>query len=197
MNKIAFLLLSFISACSFFSLETGTLCGSNLSPVQHRNLIICVSQDYYSEDGIRIPVSLPDALEIAAELDMMIPTVSMVDDIYRQADIQLEPIPMAPGPLMTSRSYYVQHNNIINEQLEDLQTEGLLIAGHKKDIVLPTRNSRVAIYGWHTSDEHPIQPYSTVHGEYYFDYSHGLRLISKTAFDSNGNEVDLEEYLRR
>ncbi len=41
---------------------------------------------------------------------------------------------------------------------------------------------RVAIYGWHQHDGRPIQPLSTVHGARYADYSHGVRLVSATAF---------------
>jgi hypothetical protein len=48
----------------------------------------------------------------------------------------------------------------------------------------------VAIYGWHRSNGDPIQPLSTVHGEYYADYSHGIRLVSRTAY-VNGRAVDL------
>jgi hypothetical protein len=63
---------------------------------------------------------------------------------------------------------------------------GALIAGHKKDLVITNRLwdnlARVAIYGWHRTDGRPIQPLSTVHGERYADYSHGVRLVSETAY---------------
>lgn len=53
---------------------------------------------------------------------------------------------------------------------------------------------RVAIYGWHRSNGSPIQPLSTVHGEYYADYSHGIRLVARTAY-VNGRAVDLRALL--
>jgi hypothetical protein len=63
---------------------------------------------------------------------------------------------------------------------------GALTAGDKKDLVLTNRLwnnlDRVAIYGWHRQDGNPIQPLSTVHGARYADYSHGVRLISDTAY---------------
>jgi hypothetical protein len=53
---------------------------------------------------------------------------------------------------------------------------------------------RVAIYGWHRSNGDPIQPLSTVHGEFYADYSHGIRLVARTAY-VNGRAVDLRGLL--
>lgn len=138
---------------------------------------LCVSPDYYMVDGIRTPVGMAEARRIAAENNAFLPTPDIVDAIWEQADIRLDPIPMRPGPQMTSREYYVRHNEMIEEQLSGMNTEGLLIAGHKKDIVQQMRNGRVTIYGWHRSDGNPIQPASSVHGSEYFDYSHGLRLV--------------------
>ena len=74
----------------------------------------------------------------------------------------------------------------------------MLVSGHKKDLVLTNRLSsapgRVAIYGWHRPGGNPIQPLSTVHGAEYADYSHGIRLVSRTAF-VNGQAVDLQDLL--
>ena len=53
---------------------------------------------------------------------------------------------------------------------------------------------RVAIYGWHRTNGRAIQPLSTVHGAQYADYSHGIRLISRTAY-VNGRAVDLATLL--
>ncbi|HBQ23346.1 MAG TPA: hypothetical protein DD656_06395 [Alphaproteobacteria bacterium] len=54
---------------------------------------------------------------------------------------------------------------------------------------------RVAIYGWHKSNGNPIQPLSTVHGAAYADYSHGLRLVSRTAY-LNGQPTSLRDLMR-
>lgn len=171
-------------------------CG-HLIPVNYQDLTICVSSDYYQIGDIRTPLGLGEALEITESLDMTLPTVGMVDAIWEQADIQLQPITMPPGPQMTSEDYYVRHDQLIDQQLQELgytNTEGLLIAGHKKDLISIDPNStRVAIYGWHRTNGAPIQPYSTVHGRDYYDYSHGIRLISRIAFDSDGTPIRLGE----
>lgn len=151
-------------------------------PVAFNGGTICVSPDYYSIDGVRTPVGMSEALKIAGENDAFLPTPAMVDAIWEHADIQLSPITMAPGPQMTSRSYYEHHDVMIDHQIQGLpydirDAENLLIAGHKKDIVQPQKYGRVTIYGWHRSNGSPIQPVSSVHGSEYRDYSHGLRLV--------------------
>jgi len=54
---------------------------------------------------------------------------------------------------------------------------------------------RVAIYGWHRTNGRPIQPLSTVHGARYADYSHGVRLVSQTAF-IDGKPIDLKDVIQ-
>ncbi len=130
---------------------------------------------------------------------MMLPTTTMVDAIYQQADVRVAPSPMTPGSAMSSTNYFVQHNATVNGQFARAGArDGMLVAGHKKDLVLANRLSRnpgrVAIYGWHRTNGRAIQPLSTVHGAYYADYSHGVRLVSRTAY-VNGNAVDLSELL--
>lgn len=164
---------------------------------------ICVTPDYLAigsdRDHVRVPLGLPAALRVAEAFDMMLPTTTMVDAIYQQADIRVAPSPMTPGSSMSSTNYFVRHNETIEGQFARAGVrDGMLVAGHKKDLVLANRLSRnpgrVAIYGWHRTNGRAIQPLSTVHGEYYADYSHGIRLVSRTAF-VDGRAVDLRELL--
>lgn len=164
---------------------------------------ICVTPDYLAigsdRDNVLVPLGLPAALRVADEFDMMLPTTTMVDAIYQQADVRVAPSPMTPGSSMSSTNYFVRHNETVQAQFARAGArDGMLVAGHKKDVVLANRLSRnpgrVAIYGWHRTNGRAIQPLSTVHGEYYADYSHGVRLVSRTAF-VNGRAVDLSELL--
>lgn len=164
---------------------------------------ICVTPDYLAigsdSDHVRVPLGLPAALRVAEAFDMMLPTTTMVDAIYQQADVRVAPSPMTPGSSMSSTNYFVRHNETVEGQFARAGVrDGMLVAGHKKDLVLANRLSRnpgrVAIYGWHRTNGRAIQPLSTVHGEYYADYSHGIRLVSRTAF-VNGRAVDLRELL--
>lgn len=140
-----------------------------------------VTLDYFKRsDGVRLPVDLPMAWKLADSYGMTLPTAHVVDAIWQQADIKLPPAPLPASPRMTSEAYYERHNEIIEDQLAGRNTQGKLIAGHKKDLVWIERDSpKVAIYGWHYPNGRPIQKYSTVHGRNYADYSHGLRLVKR------------------
>ena len=166
-------------------------------------LTLCVMPDYLAlggnRDFVRVPLGLRAATRIAERFDMLLPTAQMVDLIYRAADLRLTPRPMTPGPQMTSTAYLVKHNATVEGQRRRAGAGATaLISGHKKDLVLTnriTRNpSRVAIYGWHRPGGKPIQPLSTVHGAAYADYSHGIRLVSRTAY-LDGRAVDLRQLM--
>lgn len=165
---------------------------------------ICVTPEYLSvghdRDFVRVPMGLPAAVRIAEELGFLLPTTKMVDAIYSQAKVRLAPSPMKPTSQMESTAYLVQHDATVDKQSEaHAPGIGQLTAGQKKDLVLSNRlrakPGRVAIYGWHRTNGKPIQPLSTVHGARYADYSHGVRLVSQTAF-VDGKPVSLKDIIQ-
>lgn len=138
------------------------------------------------EDFLRIPMNLHTVGAILDRFRFLLPTKKMVDTIYNQASCRFVPQPLPAGPEMTSTKYYRMHNTIINTQSENRDFPScVLVAGHKKDVVLTDRlvrkPGRIAIYGWHRAPGMPIQPLSTVHGAGYADYSHGIRLVAEMA----------------
>ena len=148
---------------------------------------IFVTPDYLAigsaSDFIRIPMNYHTASVVATHFGFILPTPHMVDAIYKQSAYHFTPQPMTPGPQMRSTAYYQQHNRMITQQrLSHGIPLGELVSGHKKDVVITNRLTRmpgrIAIYGWHQSTGVPIQPLSTVHGAGYADYSHGIRLVS-------------------
>lgn len=149
--------------------------------------VVWVMPDYLAigtdEDFLRMPLSLPAAVSVASALGFSLPTPKIVDAIYAQSSLRLDPRPMTPGPEMGSIGYFLRHQELIEAQRRGRQP-GELISRHKKDLVLTKRlwqrPGRVAIYGWHRLNGEPIQPLSTVHGEGYADYSHGVRLVGQT-----------------
>lgn len=166
-------------------------------------ITLCVTPDYLAlgsdRDYVRVPLGLRAATRIGEEFNMILPTPRMVDMIYRAAAVRLSPQPMTPGPQMTSTAYFMRHNDTVEAQRQKAGVApGTLISGHKKDVVLTTRltsnRGKVAIYGWHRRNGRPIQPLSTVHGADYADYSHGVRLVSRTAF-LDGRPVDLQSLM--
>jgi hypothetical protein len=150
---------------------------------------IFVTPDYLAvgsnQNFLLTPMNLKTALGIAALYGFILPTKKMVDAIFAQSDVHLAPEPMIAGPEMRSTRYYVTHDRKIKEQRRSLgATLASLVSGDKKDVVLSNRLLRnpgkIAIYGWHRPSGVPIQPLSTIHGERYADYSHGIRLVSDT-----------------
>ncbi len=167
-------------------------------------ITICVTPDYLAigsdADYVRVPMGLGAAGQIADQFNMMLPTTRMVDAIYAQAAVRLSPQPMQAGSQMSSTPYFLRHNATVEGQRRAAGGRlGILVSGHKKDLVLTNRLAsapgRVAIYGWHRTNGRPIQPLSTVHGAGYADYSHGIRLISQTAY-VDGRAANLQELLQ-
>ena len=166
-------------------------------------ITLCVMPDYLAvgsdHDFLRIPMGMKTATTIAHWFDFALPTPKIVDAIHAQSDKHLVPKPMKPGPEMSSTEYYSQHNRLIEQQRRAKNIPlGSLMAGQKKDLVitkhLRKKPGRVAIYGWQRSNGKPIQPLSTVHDAEYADYSHGVRLVSTTAY-VNGKKRSLYDLL--
>jgi hypothetical protein len=167
-------------------------------------VVVCVTPDYLAvgsdQNYFLAPMRLQTALQVATRFRFMLPTAKMVDAIYAQAAIHLTPRPLPAGDTMRTTAYYWEHNQLVGLQRSDVgSAPSDFIAGDKKDLVLTNRlwdfPDRVAIYGWHRPDGHPIQPLSTIHGWRYADYSHGVRLISDTAY-VNGKPQRLLDLLQ-
>ena len=166
-------------------------------------ITICVMPDYLAvgtdRDFLRVPMAMPTAIDVARAYGFMLPTRKMVDAIYQQADLRLAPQPLPAGPAMRSADYILRHEQIVRAQVGTAGPPDGLVAGHMKDVtfskLLWSRPERVAIYGWHRMNGTPIQPLSTVHGAWYADYSHGVRLVSATAF-VDAEPQPLEEILQ-
>lgn len=159
-----------------------------------------VSPDYWSigsdDDWARIPLTPMAAQKIADSLHCFLPTRKMVNDIYTQAKVKLEPVPM-----------YAFRDSSVTMWQHHLIIEGLrkrrkgLIAGIKKDVVISGKIARdpkvdaVAIYGWHRLTGIPIQPLYSGHVNWYVDYSHGIRLVYRTIW-VNGKAMDYPDVLK-
>ena len=160
------------------------------SGIKH-DCVLKVLPDYLAvgsdSDFVRIPMTPDTAQRIADLTNTLLPSVKMVDAIYMNARVKLEPQPLPEGPQMGSNGYYFDHNRMIEHQRLGLGAKlGSLIVGHKKDLVITNRLNgnpdHLAIYGWHRMENGkpvPIQPLTTAHLKDYVDYSHGVRLVSK------------------
>jgi len=152
-----------------------------------------VSPDYLSvgsnNDWARVPLTPMTAQRIADSLGCFLPTRKMVDDIYRNATVKLDPVPLFA--FRDSAITFWHHHLIIEGQRKNRKG---LIAGIKKDVLMSKRPDKVTIYGWHKSDGKPIQPQYSGHINWYVDYSHGIRLINKK-INVMGRWMSYEEVL--
>lgn len=139
------------------------------------------------DDWVRLPLTVAAATQIAQALGANLPTREIVDSVWAAADERLEPIPLAPWSEPStlpdaqrvdrreSVAAFLTHHRLIEAARGPIH--GRLVAGAKKDLILTQREGRVTLYGWHRRDGRPIQPVSSVHGDRYVDYSHGVRLV--------------------
>lgn len=161
-------------------------------PVTLGGRLVCqVLPDYLAvgddTDFVRTPLTPMTAQKLADAFGCLLPTRHLVNAIYEQATLKLEPQPLTEA--REASATFVQHQELVQAQLATVRrlgtAHGELVAGHKKDVVLTNRlkekPGRVAIYGWHKRDGRPIQPLTIVHRESYVDYSHGIRLVQRAA----------------
>ncbi len=157
------------------------------------------------EDYLYIPMRPSTAQYLADHLNCTLPTKKMVDIIYSQAQIKLRPQPIPPSDKMTTVLVFKQHTDSVKRQIARLgfdRSADYIIAGHKKDIIISNKiyssdrdYERVVIYGWHLSENNPIQPVYNGHSADYADYSHGVRLIADIAY-LNGDSILIEDLLK-
>lgn len=159
-----------------------------------------VAPDYLAigsrENFARVPLTPMTAQKIADSLRCFLPTRKMVNDIYLQARVKLEPVPLYA--YRDSAIIFMHHHLIIEGQRKGRKG---LIAGIKKDVVISgkvprdPKPDRVAIYGWHKMDGKAIQPLYTGHVNWYVDYSHGIRLVYRKV-RVDGRWMDYTEVLQ-
>lgn len=159
-----------------------------------------VSPDYVSigtnNNWARLPLTPMAAQALADSLHCFLPTRKMVNDIYQQATVKLQPMPMFAYRDSSVTMY--QHHLIIEGQRQGKKG---LIAGIKKDLVISDKltrsdkKDRVAIYGWHQLNGVAIQPLYTGHVNWYADYSHGTRLVHRTIV-VDGKKMDYIDVMK-
>ena len=132
------------------------------------------------------PVGIGEAFRVAAQHGSEVPSPELVDAIWRQADVKVEPHPRAHDGTprtMNSDEMYRSQRDFIASQVEaaDPEGKGRLFAGMYKDVVF--KNGKRGIYGWHHLNGKKIQDFYTGHASSdnpmndWRDYSHGVRLV--------------------
>jgi hypothetical protein len=161
-----------------------------------------VMTDYITVDGMRVPMSGITAQKIADHFGLNLPTPQMVDEIYRNADVQVVAQPLSgSGTTVDGQRYSgndvvqkgvgyapfaVAYNDKINQQLAEQNAQpggDQIVAGFAKDIVPPVKPGSLGLYGLYNAQGKPIQggngqtPHNIgVHTE----YGSFVRLVSPT-----------------
>ncbi len=161
---------------------------------------LCIGSN---SDYCRVPMGPITAQKIADQYGATMPTRKLVDDIWTNAPIHLQPVTYTPVGNNNEQVYkFIEHNTAIQAQFADAGgVEGQLVAGTKKDVVIsnkivdPARPNHVTIYGWHYTNGHAIQPLTNIHYDYYVDYSHGIRLLDNDII-IDGDTLTVQEVLK-
>jgi len=165
-----------------------------------------VTPDYLAigsdEDYFLTPCTPILAQRLATRLGCSLPTRRMVNQIWTNATVKLNPQPIAPSAEMITMPVFAWHNYMVRTQrntFTNAQPLGALVSGDKKDVACSTLiysnlqsgvPKPVVIYGWHFASGSPIQPLYNGHEETYADYSHGIRLVqSAMTVDGTGNNT--------
>lgn len=174
---------------------------------QKHHITLFVAPDYMSvgsdSDFFIMPMGPISAQIIADSLNCSLPTPKVVDLIYKNATLKLEPFNFIPrGNRNETPDILNDHSRIIVAQINASNNKpGVFVAGTKKDIVISeklndsARTHHVIIYGWHKLDGKAIQPIYNGHINIYVDYSHGVRLVSKRVL-IDGREYDYNQVLK-
>ena len=151
-------------------------------------------------DYCRIPMGPATAQKIADLFGATMPTRKLVNHIYVNSDIKLEPVTYPWSEESTKVPRFIQHNADIEAlRLAAGGIPGQLMGGLKKDVVISNKiaelPNNVVIYGWHKLDGTPWQPLYNGHIASYVDYSHGIRLLN-VKFMIDGQEKNVRDALR-
>ena len=157
-----------------------------------------VASDYFAvgtpEDYIRLPLTPGAAQLVANTKGLLLPTSKMVEDIWRASLVKLSPSPLVPNR-GANLGQYAEHSRVIDLQIPQAG-QGALTSGHKKDVILSNiwKPGKVVIFGWYRPDGTFIQPKSNIHGDFYVDYSHGIRLVGPN-MEVDGQTMAVEDVL--
>ncbi|HEX5100228.1 MAG TPA: hypothetical protein VFV94_12040, partial [Polyangiaceae bacterium] len=151
-----------------------------------------VSTDALTILGVRIDVTADGAQRIADLLGTVLPTPRIVQLIWEQATVRIDPCTLPADEKMATTARMIEHSECVDDQLGGRKG---LVANEGKHWVLTNRvagNGKLAAnYGWFVKGRPPIQTVGTHHDTGHTDYSQIMRLV-KPKLRVDGREVDLQ-----
>jgi hypothetical protein len=152
---------------------------------------IRVSADALEINGVRVDLSAVGAQQVADALGTILPTPTILDQIWQQATIKLAPCNMPPDEKMHSNERMLQHSRCVDERIAG--RSGLAVNVGKHWVLtnaLDRESGMAANYGWFRRGQRPIQTVGTRHDKVYADYSQIVRLVHPTV-NVDGRDMDI------
>lgn len=156
-----------------------------------RRAQIQVSADALTILGVRIDVTAEGAQRIADALGTVLPTPRILQLIWEQAEVRIEPCTSNPDAKMASTARMLEHSECVDQRIAGKPG---MVANEGKHWVLSNRiagkQNLAANYGWFMKGRRPIQTVGTRHDTAHTDYSQIVRLVKPTV-RVDGREVDI------
>jgi hypothetical protein len=161
------------------------------SNYQGRRAQIQVTKDALTVLGVRIDVTADGAQRIADDLHAILPTPRILQLIWEQADVRLEPCTLPADAKMATTARMIQHSKCVDDRIAGRKG---LVANEGKHWVLTNRiagkANLAANYGWFIKGRRPIQTVGTRHDTAHTDYSQIVRLM-KPVIKLDGRDIDI------
>jgi len=152
-----------------------------------------VTKDALTILGVRFDVTAEGAQRIADQLHAILPTPRILQLVWEQADVRLEPCTLPADAKMASTARMVEHSKCVDQRIAGRKG---LVANEGKHWVLTNRiagkTNLAANYGWFIKGRRPIQTVGTRHDTAHTDYSQIVRLV-KPVVKVDGREVDIRQ----
>ena len=156
-----------------------------------RRAQIQVTTDALTILGVRFDVTAEGAQRIADELHAILPTPRILQLIWEQAAVRIDPCTLPPDEKMASTARMIQHSNCVDQRIGG---RAGMVANEGKHWVLSNRiagkDNLAANYGWFMRGRRPVQTVGTRHDTAHTDYSQILRLV-KPIINVDGRDIDI------
>lgn len=156
-----------------------------------RRAQIQVSTDALKILGVRVDVTAEGAQRIADILGTVLPTPRILQLVWEQATVRIDPCNSTPNAQMASTARMLEHSECVDQRIAGRTG---LVANEGKHWVISTRiagkDTLAANYGWFMKGRRPIQTVGTRHDTAHTDYSQIVRLV-KPMIRVDGREVDI------
>jgi hypothetical protein len=156
-----------------------------------RRAQIQVTTDALTILGVRFDVTAEGAQRIADQLHAILPTPRILQLVWEQAAVRIDPCTLPPDEKMASTARMIQHSDCVDRRIGG---RAGMVANEGKHWVLSNRiagkDNLAANYGWFIRGRRPVQTVGTRHDTAHTDYSQILRLV-KPIINVDGRDIDI------